>query len=233
MSNFMKEKQIIMGSWPRRILCALLIGYSSLAVAGTVSAQAGTVSAQDPAYQFSKRAGTAINQALVLAQKDEYQKAIDVLQVELAGNDLSPAEFGTIYQMMGQYNYELDNVPLAILAFQNAVSSGGVKSSEAENLQLVVAQLMIGNGNFREGGEQLERLIETHEAPKLQYIELLVNALVQAEDYPRAVPWAETWFEKAEPKSKRHYDLLTFLYSELGMTEAKQKISKERSDQGL
>ena len=226
MSNFTQKKQILVGSWPRRILCALFLGCSSLAVAGSASAQ-------DPVHQFSERAGTAINQALSFADKGEHQKAINVLQVELAGNELSPTEFGTIYQMMGQYNYEMDNVPLSILAFQNAISSGGVKSSEAENLKLVVAQLMIGNGDYREGGEQLERLIEAHDAPKLQYIELLVNALVQAEDYPRAVPWAETWFEKAEPKSKRHYDLLTFLYSELGMVEAKQKISKERSDQGL
>jgi len=226
MSNFIKEKQIIVGSWPRRILCALLIGCSSLAVAGTVSAQ-------DPAHQFSKRAGTAINQALVFAQKDEYQKAIDVLQVELAGNDLSPAEFGVIYQMMGQYNYELDRKDESLVAFQNAIRSGGLTPQEEGNLKLVVAQLMIGNGHFREGAERLEPLIVSGQASKPQYVEMLVSAWVQAEDYPRALPWAETWLEKAEPKTKRHYDLLTFLYTNLDLPDAVQKISKERADQGL
>ncbi len=226
MSNFIKEKQIIVGSWPRRILCALLIGCSSLAVAGTVSAQ-------DPAHQFSKRAGTAINQALVFAQKDEYQKAIDVLQVELAGNDLSPTEFATIYQMMGQYNYELDRKDESLVAFQNAIRSGGLTPQEEGNLKLVVAQLMIGNGNYREGAARLETMIAAGQASKPQYVELLLNAWVQTEDYPRALPWAESWFEKAEPKTKRHYDLLTFLYNSLGMTEAEQKISEERAGKGL
>ena len=101
MINFKKKKTNIAGSWTRQILCALLIGCSGLAVAGSVSAK-------DSAQQFSQRAGNAMNQALTHAHKGEHQKAIDVLQVELAGNDLSPAEFGVIYQMMGQYNYELD-----------------------------------------------------------------------------------------------------------------------------
>ena len=226
MDNLIKKKQKIFGRWPRQILCAVFIGGSGLAIAAPVSAQI-------PTQEFSKRAGISINQALSLANTGEHKKAIDVLEVELAGNDLSPIEFATIYQMMGQFNYELDKVPLAIRAFETAILSGGLTSNETENLKLVVAQLMIGNGDYRAGSEQLERLIEAQDSPKLQYIELLINAFVQADDYPRALPWAKIWFEKAEPKTKRHYDLLAFLYSELGLTEAKQKITKERADQGF
>ena len=226
MINFKKKKTNTAGSWTRQILCALLIGCSGLAVAGSVSAK-------DSAQQFSQRAGNAMNQALTHAHKGEHQKAIDVLQVELAGNDLSPAEFGVIYQMMGQYNYKLDRSDESITSFQNALRSGGLTPQDEGNLKLVVAQLMIGNGNYREGAERLEPLIAAGQASKPQYVDLLVNAWVQAEDYPRALPWAETWFEKAAPKEKRHYDLLTFLYNNLGMTEAEQKISKERADQGL
>ena len=134
---------------------------------------------------------------------------------------------------MGQYNYELDRSDESITSFQNALRSGGLTPQDEGNLKLVVAQLMIGNGNYREGAERLEPLIAAGQASKPQYVDLLVNAWVQAEDYPRALPWAETWFEKAAPKEKRHYDLLTFLYNNLGMTEAEQKISKERADQGL
>ena len=226
MSDITNKKQSIARRLPRQVFCALFIGCSGLAVGGSASAQ-------EPAHEYSQYAGTAINQALLLANTDEYQKAIDVLQVELARNDLSSTEFATIYQMMGQYNYELDRSDESLTSFQNALRSGGLTPQEDGNLKLVVAQLMIGNGHFREGAERLEPLIVSGQASKPQYVEMLVSAWVQAEDYPRALPWAETWLEKAEPKTKRHYDLLTFLYNNLDLPDAVQKISKERADQGL
>lgn len=226
MSDITNKKQSIARRLPRQVFCALFIGCSGLAVGGSASAQ-------EPAHEYSQYAGTAINQALLLANTDEYQKAIDVLQVELARNDLSSTEFATIYQMMGQYNYELDRSDESLTSFQNALRSGGLTPQEEGNLKLVVAQLMIGNGHFREGAERLEPLIVSGQASKPQYVEMLVSAWVQAEDYPRALPWAETWLEKAEPKTKRHYDLLTFLYTNLDLPDAVQKISKERADQGL
>ena len=226
MSDITNKKQSIARRLPRQVFCALFIGCSGLVVGGSASAQ-------EPAHEYSQYAGTAINQALLLANTDEYQKAIDVLQVELAGNDLSSTEFATIYQMMGQYNYELDRSDESLTSFQNALRSGGLTPQEEGNLKLVVAQLMIGNGHFREGAERLEPLIVSGQASKPQYVEMLVSAWVQAEDYPRALPWAETWLEKAEPKTKRHYDLLTFLYTNLDLPDAVQKISKERADQGL
>lgn len=226
MSDITNKKQSIARRLPRQVFCALFIGCNGLAVGGSASAQ-------EPAHEYSQYAGTAINQALLLANTDEYQKAIDVLQVELARNDLSSTEFATIYQMMGQYNYELDRSDESLTSFQNALRSGGLTPQEEGNLKLVVAQLMIGNGHFREGAERLEPLIVSGQASKPQYVEMLVSAWVQAEDYPRALPWAETWLEKAEPKTKRHYDLLTFLYNNLDLPDAVQKISKERADQGL
>ena len=226
MSDITNKKQSIARRLPRQVFCALFIGCSGLAMGGSASAQ-------EPAHEYSQYAGTAINQALLLANTDEYQKAIDVLQVELARNDLSSTEFATIYQMMGQYNYELDRSDESLTSFQNALRSGGLTPQEEGNLKLVVAQLMIGNGHFREGAERLEPLIVSGQASKPQYVEMLVSAWVQAEDYPRALPWAETWLEKAEPKTKRHYDLLTFLYTNLDLPDAVQKISKERADQGL
>ena len=226
MSDITNKKQSIARRLPHQVFCALFIGCSGLAVGGSASAQ-------EPAHEYSQYAGTAINQALLLANTDEYQKAIDVLQVELARNDLSSTEFATIYQMMGQYNYELDRSDESLTSFQNALRSGGLTPLEEGNLKLVVAQLMIGNGHFREGAERLEPLIVSGQASKPQYVEMLVSAWVQAEDYPRALPWAETWLEKAEPKTKRHYDLLTFLYNNLDLPDAVQKISKERADQGL
>ena len=219
MNNHMRK--ISNGAWsaPRALLCALSLGLSSLAVTGTAFAE-------EPAHQFSERAGGAVNEALIFAENEKYQKAIDVLQVELAGNDLKAYEFGVIYQMLGQYNYELDRVPQSIAAFENAVSSGGLKTDERENLKLVIAQLMIGSGQYKEGAERLETQLNAGGNTDSKYVDLLVNAWVQAEDYPRALPWAETWFEAAEPKERKHYDLLNFLYNNLDLKAEQADLRK-------
>ena len=219
MNNHMRK--ISNGAWsaPRALLCALSLGLSGLAVTGTAFAE-------EPAHQFSKRAGGAVNEALIFAENEKYQKAIDVLQVELAGNDLKAYEFGVIYQMLGQYNYELDRVPQSMAAFENAVSSGGLKTDERENLKLVIAQLMIGSGQYKEGAERLETQLNAGGNTDSKYVDLLVNAWVQAEDYPRALPWAETWFEAAEPKERKHYDLLNFLYNNLDLKAEQADLRK-------
>jgi len=47
---------------------------------------------------------------------------------------------------------------------------------------------------------------------------------VQDEDYVRALPWAERWFQDANPKTRRHYDLMNFLYHSLSMREQQVEI---------
>ena len=50
---------------------------------------------------------------------------------------------------------------------------------------------------------------------------------MQAEDYRRALPWAEKWFNRASPKERRHFDLLNFLFNNLGMQGRQADIVKE------
>lgn len=183
--------------------------------------------AQKAAEPFSEKAGGAINAATSFAEVEQYEEALDVLQVELDRNDLSPVEFATLYQLVGQYNYELNRIPQSLTAFENAISSGGLGAKDVDNLKLVIAQLMIANKQYHEGAEQLETYLTSGGTPDLKYIELLVNTWTQAEDYPRALPWAEKWFEAAAPKQRRHYDFLNFLYNNLAMQQERIDLVKE------
>lgn len=56
---------------------------------------------------------------------------------------------------------------------------------------------------------------------------MLWQAWSQAEQYDRALPWAEKWFETAEPKERQHFDLLYFLYRELEMRDKNALIIKQ------
>ena len=187
----------------------------------------GPAYAQDEVRQFSAKAGEQVNAAIELAGSGQNQAAINVLQGAIASPDLTPYERSTIYQMLGQYSYELDMPVEAQQNFEKAISAGGLLPKQSDDMTVVIAQLMIGNGQYREGAERLEAYLKAEGQEKPQYVELLVNAWVQIEDYQRALPWAEKWFNAAAPKARKHFDMVNFLFNNLGMQGRQADIVKQ------
>ena len=213
-----------------RSRAASLLGASLLAIAAIGLSGASLTSAayaQEEGRQFSSEAGEKVNEALTLSNSGQTQAAINILQNTISRPDLNAYERSTIYQMMGQWSYELDRAVEAQQNFENAINAGGLLPAEVESITVVIAQLMIQNGQYREGATRLENFLNRGGQQKDSYIELLTNAWVQAEDYRRALPWAEKWFNAARPKERRHFDLLNFLFNNLGMQGRQADIVKE------
>ena len=213
-----------------RMRAAALLGSSLLAVAAIgVSGFAvnSATYAQDEGRQFDAKSGEAVNSALTQANAGDSQGAVNTLNSALNLPDLNAYERSTMYQMLGQYSYELDRPADAQRHFESAINSGGLLPNEVDSIKVVIAQLMIGNGQYREGATRLENFLNSGGQEKPQYVELLTNAWVQAEDYRRALPWAEKWFNRASPKERRHFDLLNFLFNNLGMQGRQADIVKE------
>ncbi len=208
-----------------------LLGASLMAFAAVGVIAPATIDvahAQDEGRQFSADAGEKVNEALTMMNANNPQGAINVLQNLINTNqDLNPYERSTIYQMLGQNYNDVDNTSQALSAFQNAINSGGLLPNEVGNIEVVIAQLMIVNGQYREGATKLENFISRTGQEKPNYVDLLVQAWVEAEDYRRALPWAEKWFNRASPKERRHFDLMNFLYNNLGMQGKQADIVKE------
>lgn len=192
------------------------------------SAAISPAAAQD--RQFSAKAGEQVNAALTLANDGQTQAAVTRLEAAITAPDLTAYERSTIYQMMGQYFYDLDRPKDAQHAFENAVDAGGLLPKEADNINITITQLMIGNGQYRAGAQRLEAHLNAGGEVKPEYIELLVNGWVQAEVYSRALPWAEKWFDAASPKMRKHFDLLNFLYSQTGQAERQADVVKQMID---
>ena len=213
---------------------ATLFGASAIALIGmsTIGATTFDVAlAQDAAAegrQFSAAAGEKVNEALQFINNNNPQAAINELNNLInSGAELNPYERSTIYQMMGSAYNDAGNNAQALQSFQNAINAGGLLPNEVDTLKVSVAQLLIINGQYREGAEALERYLANGGQEKPNYTELLVSAWVEAQDYRRALPWAEKWFNRASPKERRHFDLLNFLYNNLGMTGKQADIIKE------
>ncbi len=197
-----------------------------VAAIAPMSAQAQDAAATE-GRQFSSKAGQVVNDALTFINGGQHQQALNKLNEALAITDLNPYEKSTIYQMQGSSYYELNNYGAAIGAFENAISAGGLLPNESENLRVNIAQLLIGNGQFAEGAQMLENYLARGGQEKPKYVEYIMQAWVQAENYSRALPWAEKWFRNASPKERKHFDLLNFLYNTLGMPGKQADIVKQ------
>ena len=196
------------------------LALASVMLVGAVSAPAMAQDAATEGRQFGSKAGAIVNEALTFMNGNQTGAAISKLNEALT-LELNAYEKSTCYQMLGSAYYEQENYPQAISNFENAINSGGLLQKETTSLRLNIAQLLIASGRNSEGATMLENYINQGNTVKPQYIDMLVGAWVQAEDYRRALPWAEKWFRSANPKERKHFDLLNFLYNNLGMT-AKQ-----------
>jgi tetratricopeptide (TPR) repeat protein len=236
--NISVDKEFIMTT-PKRMTVMKMIktglGCSAFALASLtmvgVASVPTTAVAQDKkpeeGRQFGAKAGEKVNEALQFINAEQFQPALSKLNEALAIGELNPYERSTIYQMQGSAYYSLDNYGGAITAFENAISAGGLLPNEADALRVNIAQLLIGNEQYEEGARRLEEYLRNGGQEKPQYVEMLTQAWVQSENFSRALPWAEKWFRNASPKERKHFDLLNYLYNNLGMPGKQADIVKQ------
>ena len=177
--------------------------------------------------QFRRDSGALVNSALEYANARYNEEALGKLDEAIKLPDLNPYEKSTIYQMIGQYNYDLGRSDRSITAFQNAIDEDGLLQNEKGNIEVVIAQLLIVEERYREGAERLEHFLASGGTEKPQYVELLTSAWVQAEDYEKALPWAKRWHNEANPKDRKHFDMLNFIYSQLDRSDNQLLIIEE------
>ncbi len=228
------QRQNKRSKWGRRsvrgiaslVLASVLLGSAAfVSLPQTAVAQEGQAPAEG--RQFSAKTGEIVNEALQLLQSENYSAAISPLQRALALPELNAYEKSTIHQMLGSAYYEMNQYNQAIQAFENAISAGGLLPNERTQLRLNIAQLLIANGQPARGAQMLEDYARAGGQLKPKHIEYLWQAWSQAEQYNRALPWAEKWFRNANPKERKHFDLLNFLYNNLNMPGKQADIVKQ------
>jgi hypothetical protein len=138
-----------------------------LATACALSVMVGLSLSPSPAFasegkrQFTAEIGLVVDDAIQLAEKDDFSAALSVLDPLVSGARLSAYERGVVLQLIGQYRYELDELDVSQAAVEAALLSGGLTPQDAHHLELVIAQVMIGAGQHVEGAERLEAWIKT------------------------------------------------------------------------
>jgi len=206
----------------------LMTGAIAVLTLGSVTVSlTQTAYAQEEGRQFGAKAGEVVNEALQFMNGNQHSAALGKLQEAMSIGDLNAYERSTIQQMMGATQYELNNYSGAISSFENAISAGGLLPNEVDSLRVNIAQLLIANGQYARGAQMLENWNNRGGQLKDSHVEMLYQAWVQAENYGKALPWAEKWFRNASVKERKHFDLLNFLYNNLNMPGKQADIVKE------
>ena len=203
---------------------------ASLMIGGAAVISAMTTApafAQEEGRQFGSAAGQVVNDALQMINSGQHGAAVSKLNEAIAIPALNAYERSTIYQMMGASYYETNNYSQAISSFENAINAGGLLPNESDALRVNIAQLLIANGSYAQGAQMLENYLNRGGQQKPQYTEMLVQAWVQSDNYAKALPWAERWFNGASPKERKHFDLLNFLYNNLRMPGKQADIVRQ------
>jgi len=192
---------------------------------------AGFVAANENSdREFSRKVGKKTHEALQLINNQNYKPATVKLESLLKKSNLSAYERSTISQMNGQAYYELGAAQFAIQAFEDAISAGGLRAAEVNSLRFTIAQIHIAEKEYVRGAEMIEQWEQGGNILKPKYVDLLVTSWMLSENYERALPWAEQWFELSNPKQRKHYDLLSYLYDQLDQTEKQTSLLQEMAE---
>ena len=213
----------------KRLVLTLLL---TAAITTPSFAQSGTTPIDPQASaQFSSLVGQPVSEALELIKQQEFSAALTILNRALALEDISSYERATIYQMMGSAYYDLDRPADAIMAFKNAVAAQGLTAAQNGQLELQIAKLQIVSGQYEAGAKALEAWSGSGGRLTPEDIELLVQAWVNAGDFEKALPWTQKWYERASPKTRKHFDLLNLVYHKLGRYKDQIDIVKDMINQ--
>lgn len=181
----------------------------------------------DANRQFGTAAGQKVVDAQDLIKSQNFSAALNKLGEAVTLTDLSAYERSSIHGMMAQLQYELDDLPAAISSFDLAIQAGGLNEDESREFTKHKALLLIGSGQYVDGVRLLQSVVGTPSDPCGEHALTIYQAYIKAENYQAALECAEDWFAAAQPKERKHYDLLNFLYHHTNRDGAQADLIKE------
>lgn len=180
--------------------------------------------------QINTARAVLFDKSLQLIRAGDYDAALSQIDKTLQNPSLTSYEKATLLQMKGQAHYQLNQYQETIQAFEDAISSSGLLKSKTSQLRLTIAQVLISEGEYQRGAEMMEQWGRAGNEFKPIHVHQIMDAYIQGQHYELALPWAERWFQDARPKVRKHYDLLNFLYNNLGQNEKQIETIKAMAE---
>ncbi len=178
---------------------------------------------------LSTEAGEAIIEAqeAMTAEPADNVTAIAVLSKLLEKPKLSPYERAISYQIRGGAYYATGKNMSTIRDWEAAIATGAFNQGEIDSLTPNIGQLYIAEEQYVKGATILENWLRNGGKANTKIHLMIAQSWLQADNYRKALPHGETAFRMANPKKKKHFDILNYIYHEMKMP-AKQAALLEQ-----
>lgn len=159
---------------------------------------------------LSKKVGervTAIQEAI---EAERFSEALTLIQRAQGMPDLAAYEKAVLFQLSGQVYLAMENFPAALQAFKNAHATNGMPDFQQNDLLFTIGQLYLAEGNTTQAIQHLEQWLRNVENPTAAAYFALARAYGAAENYDRALYYAELCISKAEEAGEMQVNWVKF-----------------------
>ncbi|PHS27809.1 MAG: hypothetical protein COA84_03350 [Robiginitomaculum sp.] len=176
---------------------------------------------------------TSVGEAIIEAQEalsaepPDNNTSIAVLTKLLTKDKLSPYERAITYQIRGQAQYGAGNMRGTISDWESAIATGALNQGEIDSLTPNIGQLYIAEGEYVKGATILENWLRNGGKANDRIHLMIAQSWLQADAYRKALPHAEAAFRMANPKKKKHFDILNYVYHEMKMPAKQAKLLEQ------
>ena len=168
--------------------------------------------------QFTPDIGEAVLELQTqMNEAEDYRGALAGFERLLREEEPNPYELGIILLLAGNARYNLDDIPGAMRDWNRAINEGDLPLADRMNLMHNVAQLHFAEGEYRLAIAKMNEWIGLGGVTSDRDHFNLVAAYSELGEWQNALTHGRLAFEKGNPREKRHYDVLNFLYTELDM----------------
>lgn len=159
----------------------------------------------------------AINNASELVDAKQFSAALRVVESAAMNPVATQTQLMHLHMIAGRIHYELNDYSAAIQAFEAAIDMGCLHTDDYDNLRVNIAQLLLMDGQRHKALKILQNYALKHGPKNFIEAEALVEISLETGECKDVRPKLEKWFEGVNPKTRRHYDLMLYFYSEAAL----------------
>ncbi len=147
--------------------------------------------------------------------KDEFDKALAVVDELMKRRRLEPPDFAQIYRFRGYILVSKGMTKEAAEAFQKSLDQDALDPSAEQSMMYSLAQIYTQLGQYDQALELINTWFASAESPKADAFYLKAMILVQQEDFQAALEPAKTALAMSMQPRESWLQLLTAIYFEL------------------
>lgn len=176
---------------------------------------------------FSAEIGEIVLRAQDLQSNDQWQESITQLDRALGRSGITPYERMISLQLRGRAYYETDRLNQAITDWRAAIATGIMTTEETVGLRINIGQLLIASERYNEGIDEILAAARAGGEINERLAMMLAQAYAQADRFQEGLRYAEQAFEGANPRERRHFNLVLYYYQSLDRTADQMRIIGE------